>query len=535
LKRRFVLTSLLLVLVLTVCLSGLAASKAEIVNGRFVKTRSITVEIFDRGNPGGSKPEDNFYTDFIKKGMLRDHNVKVTFKPVPRWTEVEVLNNLLAAGDAPDVCVTYSYPTIQTYANMGGVLDMAPYLDGNKELLAGLWDLLGDSNIYWNRDPEKGTIWAIEALLFQNKRINTFVREDWLKKLGLKEPKTLAEFENMLRAFRDNAQLLLGKDADKMVPYSTSFDVGWRNDHLLISFVPESITEKERYVYGFDDRRLLFPGYKNGVKKLNEWYNEGLIWKNFALYAAGDKTEDNMIKAGYVGAFMHNWDYPYRDGQEGIHANLQKLVGPDAAYIAVECFQNNAGIYRKYLSAPIDRKVFFPSTNKEPLASVLYLNWISKLENRKFLQIGEKGVTHEVLADGTIQTKAVTGAKIMNSPNNIDYTITINGLDLGDTDLNVKSVALGYGGVDKRFIEKAYKITSNEARYGKNYNVGQIYAEEGMGAVLPEKRNNFLIQSVVAKPADFNSVFDRGLQDYLNTGGQAIIDERRVKYEQFYE
>ena len=45
-----------------------------------------------------------------------------------------------------------------------------------------------------------------------------------------------------------------------------------------------------------------------------------------------------MMKAGYVGAFMHNWDYPYRDGQEGIHANLQKLVGPEAAFIAVESF-----------------------------------------------------------------------------------------------------------------------------------------------------------------------------------------------------
>jgi len=127
---------------------------------------------------------------------------------------------------------------------------------------------------------------------------------------------------------------------------------------------------------------------------------------------------------------MHNWDYPYRAAEEGIHANLKKLVGPDAAYIAVECFKNDAGIYRKYLSAPVDRKVFFPSTNKEPLASLLYLDWISKLENRRFLQIGEKGVTHEVLADGTIKTISATGEKIMNSPNNIDYTIVINGLDL---------------------------------------------------------------------------------------------------------
>ena len=538
-NRLFLLVSLITVILLTVCTSDttlLAAKKndAEIVNGRFVKTRHITVEIFDRSNPGGSKPEDNFYTDFIKEGMLRDHNVKVTFVPVPRWTEVEVLNNLLAAGDAPDVCVTYSFPTIQTYANMGGVLDMAPYLK-DKDLLPNLWGFLGEENIYWNRDPDGGTVWAIEAKLFQNKRINTFVREDWLKKLGLPAPTTIEEFEKMLIAFRDNASLLLGKDADKMIPYSTSFDVGWRNEHLLTSFVPNNLSEKDAYVYGFDDRRFQFPGIKEGVRKLNKWYNDGLIWKDFALYGAGDRTEDNLIKAGYVGAFMHNWDYPYREGGEGIHANLKKLVGEDAAFIAVECFKNDAGLYRKFLSAPVDRKVFFPATNDEPLASMLYLDWTPKLENRRFLQIGEKGVTHEVLADGTIKTIAATGEKIMNSPNNIDYTITINGLDLGDPDLNIKSVALGYGGVDKRYIEVAYNITSNHARYGKNYKVGEIKSEEGMGPALKEKRDNLLIQAIVAKPKDFDAVWDKGYADYLRSGAQAIINERKEKYEKYYE
>mgnify|MGYP001104030488 CR=1 FL=1 len=280
-NRLVLLICLTLVMMLTLC--STVFSEPEIVNGRFTKTRSITVEIFDRSNPGGSTPEDNFYTDFIKEGMLRDHNVEVTFVPVPRWTEVEVLNNLLAGGDAPDICVTYSYPTIQTYANMGGVTDMAPYLEEYKDLLPNLWDFLGEQNIYWNRDPEKGTVWAIEARLAHDTRINTFVREDWLEKLELDEPTTLEEFENMLIAFRDNAELLLGKDADKIIPYSTSFDVGWRNNYLLTSFVPNDLSDKEAYVYDFDDRHLLYPGYKEGVRKLNEWYNAGLIWKDFPL------------------------------------------------------------------------------------------------------------------------------------------------------------------------------------------------------------------------------------------------------------
>ena len=115
---------------------------------------------------------------------------------------------------------------------MGGVINLDPYLTEYKELLPDLWDLLGDTNIYWSQDPDTGSVWAIEAILFQNKRINTFVREDWLNKLGLDKPTTLEEFEDMLRAFRDNAQLLLGEDADKMIPYSTSST--WaKKDHPL--------------------------------------------------------------------------------------------------------------------------------------------------------------------------------------------------------------------------------------------------------------------------------------------------------------
>lgn len=533
----FLLVCLMLVTLLVPCSMGTyaAAGKDEIVNGRFVKTKSITVEIFDRGNAGGSKPEANFYTDFIKEGLLRDHNIEVKFVPVPRWTEVEVLNNLLAAGDAPDVCYTYSYPTIQTYANMGGVLDMSSYLEEYKELLPNLWGFVGKENIYWNKDPVKGTIWAIEARLFQNKRINTFVREDWLKKLGLAEPTTLKEFEDMLITFRDNAEVLLGADANKMIPFGISFDVGWRANHLLVSSIAESISDKDRYVYGFDDRHLLLPGVKEGVRKLNEWYNAGLVWKDFPLYGPGDSTEDNFMKAGYVGAFMHNWDYPFRDGEDSIHNNLKRLVGEEAAYIAVECFQNDAGLYRKYLSAPVDRKIFFPASNKEPLAALLYLNWITKFENRKFLQIGEEGVTHEVQADGSVKILPATGEKIMNSPQNIDYTMTINGLDLGDPELTARSIAFNYPGVDKRFVETAYQLTSNEARYGINVNVGEIKAEEGMAQALKEKRDNLWIQAVVAKPDEFDAVYDRLFEDYLRSGGQAIINERKAAYEKYYE
>jgi putative aldouronate transport system substrate-binding protein len=55
-----------------------------------------------------------------------------------------------------------------------------------------------------------------------------------------------------------------------------------------------------------------------------------------------------------------------------------------------------------------------------------------------------------------------------------------------------------------------------------------------MGPALAEKRDKLLIQAVVAKPEEFDTVWDRGYADYLRSGGQAIIDERRAKYEKYY-
>ncbi len=504
----------------------------QLVDGKFAETRKITVEIYDRGNDNGSDPTNNMYTKYIKDGMLADYNVEVEFVAVNRWTETDEINNLLAAGDAPDICLTYSYPTIQTYANMGGVIDLSEYLtDDYKELFPNLWNWLGDTNLNWNKDPKTGTVWAIEGKRANIRRINTFVRQDWLDTLGLSAPKTTQEFEDMLKAFNDNAETLLGADADKMVPFSLSFDVGWRAANLIDSFIDPKISDKEYYVNGFDDRKLTQNGTKDAVKLLNKWYNDGLIWKDFALYPSGDTTEDNMMKAGYVGAFIHNWDYPFRNGVDSINANLQRLVGENAKFVAIDCFQDANGNYTKYsYSTAGDRKLFFPTTNDEPLASMLYLEWISDPEHIQYLQIGDEGVTHQVLDDGAIQILAATGDAIQNSGQNIDMTITCNGLNLMDPKLTVQSLAYSYAEIDPALVVSSAEIALKDATVKGNVNVGTIDSEDGMGPNLSAKRDVIFDTSVVAPVDQFDSIWDSGIADFLSSGGQAISDERAEKW-----
>ena len=56
-----------------------------------------------------------------------------------------------------------------------------------------------------------------------------------------------------------------------------------------------------------------------------------------------------------------------------------------------------------------------------------------------------------------------------------------------------------------------------------------------MGQALDAKRDNLFAQAIVAKPADFDSIWDSGYEDYLNSGARAIQEERAALYDQYYK
>ena len=526
--KRILALVLALALIATLGITSAFAADDGFVDGKFTETRTITVRLFQRGD---NVPETSPWAEYIKQGMLEKYNVNVEFSVCGRWDDETDLGNLLAAKNAPDVIYTYAYPTVLNYADMGGIIDLAPYIEEYKDLLPNLFNLLGEDNVYWDKDPETGKLWALETRLVNNARINTFIRKDWLDKLGMALPTNKAEFEACLVAFRDNAELLLGEDAAKMVPYSTSQDIGWRNNILTVSFVPDAISDEELYIRGFDDRQQFLPGAKEAMRLLNKWYNEGLVWKDFALYGDGDTTEDDNLKAGFVGAFQHNYDYPYRNGEDSIEANIKRAAGEDAEFVAVDCFENDAGVYRKYLGSTVDRKVCFPTTNKEVLASLLYLDFISQPDTILFLQTGVEGKNHVRAENGAYKMQAVDASDpyTQASLNNIDFTMTCNGQYLGE--YTEASFAFGYAPVDPAVVETAYAVAMNGGRVPAHYSLPAIEAETGVGTTLSDERNSFLNKAVTAPVDQFDAIYDAGVENYMAIGGEAIMNERAEKLE----
>ena len=487
----------------------------------------ITVEIFDRGTDGGkTDPTNNFYTDWIKAKVLEELNIGVTFVAVSRWEETDKLNTLMAAKTAPDVCLTYSNDLIANYRDLGGLTDLAPYVDSHlsdlKAFLGPDKALEGRDMIMRNVNTETGELYSIPARRMNTAAMNTFIRKDWVDKLGLSLPTTTDEFIHVLKEFKEKDPGGVG--ADKVIPFTMTSDVQWRAGSLLDSFVDPNLSRKDRWVNTVVDRNFLLPGYKEGARVLNQMYNDGLVDVQFPLYA-DDTDSDNLIKSGVVGSFIHNWDQAYRD-TPGLLRDLKVNV-PDAELVTIDPFVNSVGKTEKRLYDAAGVNWFIPANSKNVDGALRYVNWLSKFENRYFLQIGEEGVTHEMV-DGVPKIIAASNEKIMNSAQNIDYTIMINGLDIGDDSKYSQALAQSYT-VDSQLIMDAYANAMKDGRPAIIVPV-QLSAAGPYTQNLQDKGKVLMADAVTCKPADFDKVWDAGIADWLASGAQEIIDERAAKY-----
>ena len=496
-------------------------------SGAAGKPVSITVEVFDRGTDGGkTNPTDNAWTDWIKQKVLADENIKVTFIPVPRHEETQALNSMMAAGTAPDICYTYSSDLIGYFGELGGLVDLAPYIGTH---LNEYNDFLGmdpgmpeERLIYRNRDPQTGKVFMIPGRYMYTASQNLFIRKDWLDKLGLPLPATKEEFYNTLAAFKEKDPGGVG--INRVIPFSMTIDVRWRAGIIVDPFIDPYLSRKERWINTVIDRYILLPGYKEGFRFLNTMFNNGLIDPDFPLYKS-DEPMDNLVKSGVVGSIGGHWDHIYRENTKVLE-DLQKNV-PGADFVPIDAIHSIDGLTHKRGSPPTSLLWFIPASAKNPEAAVRYANWLARFENYNFLQIGREGINHEMV-NGVPRIKPVTGSWIQNSAGNGDYAFNLNGYDLGDPELNAKVLAGSYNWPPE-VITRAYRVSSTNANPGPHI-PAKLLAATPVMQTLTDKAVNLYTEAVTAKPENFDRVWDAGVKDWLTSGAQAIIDERREKY-----
>lgn len=485
----------------------------------------LSVLVWDRGNPGGTDPTDNFYTRWIQEQVLEELNIEVTFQSINRWPETTLIVNQLAAGIAPDLAITFDGSMVNTFGRQGGVLNLTPLLEEHLPSLPYLESFLGD-NIWMNQDPVSGELFSMMQVLTHHTRNSTFIRQDWLDILGLPAPTTTDEFVDALRAFRDYDPGNVG--AGNVVPLAMTSNVRSRANNIMESFIPfHELSRREIFMYNVAERYVLFPGYKEGVRLMNMMFNEGLIDPDFALHS-DDVAGDDMAAIGRVGAYIHNWDHVYR-AHPGIQTRLQDNV-PGGVFAAVDPFTNPGTGESQKIVGTVSAFIFVPATSRNPVGALQYLDWMSRLENRRFLQIGEYGYTHTIVND-TVVMMHDEGERIMNSLNNFDLTLVVNGLDLGSDEENIASISVGYPGVNPALVAQAYRYATHNVVAMPIVSVpGGLPFEDSFGPTFHDLIEQLLAVSITAPVDQFDDVWDSMMEGIMQAGAARAMEARWYGY-----
>lgn len=208
----------------------------------------------------------------------------------------EKLNLQFASGDVPDVVEVTGNNYVQ-YATNGALYDMTSLINGSS-----VYKTMDQSQI--NAIKVKNKLYAIPWA--KGSGTVTYIRQDWLDKLGLKVPTTYDEFTNMLKAFVNNdpdgdgkadtigltaAGLIYGdsKQPSDATMYLPEFYQGAS---------PDFEVKNGKWVDGFTQSDTI-----EAFKRLQSAYKEGLIDKEIVTNTTS--TCRDKWNAGKVGVFNY--------------------------------------------------------------------------------------------------------------------------------------------------------------------------------------------------------------------------------------
>ncbi|MER7639402.1 sugar ABC transporter substrate-binding protein [Streptomyces sp. NPDC126522] len=157
---------------LTACSSG--SDGASSANG--------PLEVWTRSAPAPAATYKKVFAAFTKKT-----GIKVDYKPVIEFDKL--LQARASSKDLPDVFINDA-ASLGTYQSQGLLLPIEPAsVAGNKSVSAANWGYA------------KGIDGKTYGVPFSRQAFNTYIRKDWLKKLGLPVPKTWDDLTKVATAF----------------------------------------------------------------------------------------------------------------------------------------------------------------------------------------------------------------------------------------------------------------------------------------------------------------------------------------------
>lgn len=379
--RMSALASLLAIATLTGCTNTGDSSSSSDTSGKDGK--AVTVKVFKSHMGAGSIPDSsNPHVKYVAEKTGVEYKLITT---PPGSEPTEFLNLMIASNDMPDILRPIG-GIEQTLIKQGGALpldDLLPKYAPNvwKNIPKEAWDIVRSAS------PD-GHIYYIPKVFLVPERA-PMIRKDWLDKVGLPMPKTVEEYKDVLRAFRDKDPN--GNGVKDELPTSGREFGKWM-DHLFGMYgiaMWEGSPEWDEY-----DGKIQYagvtPNMKAAIGSIRELYAEKLL-DNETFLNKGDVWQAK-INNNLVGSWYH------------LPANVvdrynAMLKGAPNAYIVgmpmpkVNGFQGF--VTQKSMGEP--EWVIPASAKNKAEASLKLLDFFYDQSNDEFIRFGIEGLQHKIV------------------------------------------------------------------------------------------------------------------------------------------
>jgi len=444
-------------------------------------------------------PDDN--SPIIKK--LEEYtNTDVKIQFVPNSSYPDKVNITLVSGEIPHLMVVdRNSASFINAARSGAFWEIGPYLKDYPNLSMA-------HDVTLNNISIDGKVYGMyrERVLG---RMGVILNRQWMDNLNLEAPKTIDEFYNVLKAFKENDPDQNGKDDTYGIVVS-KYAGPW--DIMQVWFgAPNKWGEDET---GKLLPTHMFPEYREALKFFRQLYEEGLVNEDFAVMDSA-AWNDPFVN-GKAGAFVD-----VADNARRLDNAMQEKAPRDEPYTDV--FQAPVGPkgHRDMPTSGYNGMLAISKSavkTEEELKRVLtFLDQLSDVEMQLLLERGEEG-RHYELVDGYIKSIINDDPALLKEIESLNQLLTFVGPDaptIEQTPINIKIAE----------VQKANDeiVVGNPAEPL----ISEVYAQVGqqLDNIIADAR----IQYIVGQIDDAG--LDAAIELWKKTGGDDYIEEINKLYQ----
>ncbi|MCM3039348.1 extracellular solute-binding protein [Paenibacillus motobuensis] len=287
---------------------------------------------------------NNVWTRYFKEKLNVQNTTK--FEANDGTDYSQKVSMAIVSGDIPDIMVVPDYLTLQQLYDNDLIADLTDaYEKTASDRIKEIYDSYGGRVL----DSAKfdGKLMAIPTTEISHGPGILWLRKDWMDKLGLQEPKSLEDVENIITQFieKDPGGNGSGKTVGLVVDNENVAGVSGGQYSLNNIFALHGAYPKQwmddgngNAVYG-----SIQPEMKPALTKIADMYKKGLIDRQFAVRTGDDRKA--LLTSGKSGAFLDNWW-----GSWTVADTLK--LNPDAEWVSYVAPQSEDGSLTMFTGNP---------------------------------------------------------------------------------------------------------------------------------------------------------------------------------------